>query len=84
MAPPRVSVVVPTRNRAAYLRVALESLAAQDLDEPWEVIVVDDASGDSTGAVAERAGVAYLREPVPRAAVTGRVGAARPTPISSR
>jgi len=58
MAPPRVSVVVPTRNRAAYLRVALESLAAQDLDEPWEVIVVDDASGDSTGAVAERAALA--------------------------
>lgn len=72
MSQPVVSVVVPTRNRAAYLEVALESLAAQDLEEPWEVIVVDDASGDSTSAVAARAGVAYLREAAPRGANAAR------------
>jgi GT2 family glycosyltransferase len=56
-----VSVVVPTRNRAAYLEVALDSLAKQDGDVPHEVLVVDDGSSDATGAVAERAGVRSVR-----------------------
>jgi glycosyltransferase involved in cell wall biosynthesis len=49
-------VVVPTRDRAGYLDVTLRSLAAQDLADPYEVIVVDDGSTDSTAEVAERAG----------------------------
>jgi glycosyltransferase involved in cell wall biosynthesis len=58
---PVVSVVVPTRGRANYLEVTLRSLAGQDLEQPYETIVVDDASGDATREVAERAGVRYLR-----------------------
>lgn len=77
MPQPVVSVVVPTRNRSAYLQVALESLATQDLDEPWEVIVVDDASGDSTPDVARGAGVVHLREPAPRGANAARNRGAR-------
>jgi glycosyltransferase involved in cell wall biosynthesis len=61
-----VSVVVPTRNRARYLAVTLASLAEQDLDEPHEVIVVDEASSDATREVAERAGVRYLLNDAPR------------------
>ncbi|MFL5886086.1 MAG: glycosyltransferase family 2 protein [Thermoleophilaceae bacterium] len=44
MSSPAVSVVVPTHDRADYLRVTLDSLAAQDFDEPYETIVIDDAS----------------------------------------
>jgi GT2 family glycosyltransferase len=61
MGAPVVSVVVPTRGRAEYLEVALASLGDQDLDAPYETIVVDDASADDTRAVAERAGVRCVR-----------------------
>jgi len=58
---PVVSVVVPTRDRAGYLDVTLRSLAAQDLAEPYELIVVDDGSSEGTAEVAERAGARLLR-----------------------
>lgn len=57
-----MSVVVPTRNRAAYLEVALASLRAQDLAEPWELLVVDDASTDATPRTAEEGGARLLRQ----------------------
>jgi GT2 family glycosyltransferase len=44
MSGPAVSIVVPTRDRADYLRVVLDSLAEQDFPEPYETIVMDDAS----------------------------------------
>ena len=47
-----VSVVVPTRNRARYLEVALASLRAQRGAPAHEVVVVDDGSTDDTRAVA--------------------------------
>jgi teichuronic acid biosynthesis glycosyltransferase TuaG len=47
---PRVSIVVPTHNRAGYLREALESLREQTF-EAWECVVVDDGSTDDTPAV---------------------------------
>jgi len=43
----RVSVVVPTRNRASYLPALLTALDAQT-HRPLDVIVVDDASSDGT------------------------------------
>jgi len=39
---PRVSVVVPTRNRPLVLDQCLKHLLRQDFDQPWEIIVVDD------------------------------------------
>jgi len=39
---PRVSVIVPARNAATTLPRTLEALAAQDLKEPFEVLVVDE------------------------------------------
>jgi glycosyltransferase involved in cell wall biosynthesis len=48
--------VVPTRNRADYLEVALRSLTAQRLDGALELLVVDDHSDDRTPTVIEQAG----------------------------
>jgi glycosyltransferase involved in cell wall biosynthesis len=61
-----VSVVVPTHDRAGYLAVTLDSLNAQDIESPYEVIVVDDGSRDATTGVARRAGVRYVRHDRPR------------------
>jgi glycosyltransferase involved in cell wall biosynthesis len=43
----RFSVIIPTYNRAALLRQALESIFKQDFGD-FEVIVVDDGSADAT------------------------------------
>jgi glycosyltransferase involved in cell wall biosynthesis len=67
---PRVSVVVPARDASATIGRTLEALAAQDLGEPYEVVVVDDGSSDGTLAIARAAD-----GPV-TAVAPGRVGAA--------
>jgi glycosyltransferase involved in cell wall biosynthesis len=48
---PKVSVVIPTYNRAAELRRCLESLKAQTFRD-FEVLVCDDGSTDDTAAIA--------------------------------
>lgn len=61
MDPPVVSVVVPTRGRAAYLEVTLDSLLAQRGATAREILVVDDGAGDATAeVVAARPGVRYV------------------------
>ncbi len=57
-----VSVIVPVRNGEAFLGQALDSALAQTWD-PVEVIVVDDGSSDSSGAIADaRTRVRVLRQ----------------------
>lgn len=49
---PLVSIVVPTRNRAALLRGCLESLFAQNYpSDRFEIIVASDGSSDDTANV---------------------------------
>jgi glycosyltransferase involved in cell wall biosynthesis len=67
-----VSVVIPTLGRAAYLEAALESLAGQDIEAPYEVIVVDDGSTDRTADVVARAGVRVVRHPARRSLPAAR------------
>ena len=74
---PVVSVVVPTHDRADYLAVTLESLNAQDIDAPYEVIVVDDGSRDNTAGVARRANAMYIRHYPPRGVNAARNEGAR-------
>src|SRR5438128_344226 len=53
----RVSVIIPARDAAATIDRALRALAWQTIAEPFEVIVVDDGSSDSTAAVVEASAV---------------------------
>jgi glycosyltransferase involved in cell wall biosynthesis len=63
---PAVTVVVPTRGRAAYLEVTLASLLRQRTETPHEVLVVDDGAADATRDVAARAGVKCVSHGEPR------------------
>ncbi len=55
---PRISILIPTYNRAHYLVHALESALAQDYPN-FEVVVSDNASTDGTREVVAR----YLADP---------------------
>ena len=50
----KLSVIIPTRNRAAYLNDVLKSIADQSFSrDAFEVIVVDNGSADHTRQVVE-------------------------------
>ncbi len=55
---PRVSVLMPTFNQAAFLRRALNSLRAQTFTD-WDLIVINDGATDTTHAML----ASYLRDP---------------------
>ena len=55
---PLISVILPTRNRAASLPHAIQSVLAQTYPH-WELLVADDASTDRTPAVIAE----YLSDP---------------------
>jgi GT2 family glycosyltransferase len=64
--PLSASIVIPTRARLDYLRVALASIAAQAAGAGAELIVVDDAGpSDEARALAERFGARYEPHPQP-------------------
>lgn len=46
-ASPKISILIPTYNYAAYIGQALDSIISQDFED-YEVIISDDASSDNT------------------------------------
>ncbi len=60
-APPLVSVIVPSYNSRKTLRACLESAFAQS-HPALEVVVVDDASTDGSGAIARAYGCTLIRQ----------------------
>ncbi len=51
-----ISVVIPARNEEKYISACLQSLKKQDYSGEYEVIVVDNNSGDGTAAIARNLG----------------------------
>jgi len=58
--PPLVSILIPAHNSQSTIADALRSALAQTWSRT-EIIVVDDGSGDHTGAVARRVGGSRIR-----------------------
>lgn len=71
----RVTVVVPTYNRAHFIEETVRSILAQSLP-PFEVIIVDDGSTDDTADVCARfqEPVRYLRRQNEGAAAARNAG----------
>jgi GT2 family glycosyltransferase len=70
-------VVVATHDRARLLPRLVDALAAQDLEAPFDVVVVDDASSDDTPAVLDRLVAAHrwlraVRQPRNQGPATAR------------
>lgn len=66
---PRLSVLIPTYNRARYLAAAVESALAQECPD-LEILVVDDGSADDTQEV-----MARFTDPRVRFLPQGKTGA---------
>jgi glycosyltransferase involved in cell wall biosynthesis len=63
--PPRVSILVPTRNRAGWLRESIAAALAQTF-ENFELLIADNASTDETADVVASSNdprVRYVRRP---------------------
>jgi glycosyltransferase involved in cell wall biosynthesis len=65
----KFSILLPTRNRLEYLRLAVESVLRQDFDD-WEIVISDNFSEDDIGGYVrslEETRVVYVRteRPVP-------------------
>src|SRR5438552_3988363 len=52
-ASPRISIIVPTKDRCALLRQTMDSVIQQNYDN-WELIVVDDRSADGTAQMVKQ------------------------------
>ena len=61
---PKISVIIPTHNRARYVSEAIDSVLAQTYSD-YEVIVVDDGSTDDTRFVLQSYGdkIRYIYQP---------------------
>ena len=78
----RVSVVIATRDRAAFLERAFDSLGLQAEAPPFEVVVVDNGSSDGTRALVEARrnaaafDVSYVSVPEPNRGAARNAGVA--------
>src|ERR1051326_2718013 len=57
---PNISIVLPARNAAATLPIALESIRCQTIAD-WELLAVDDGSVDETRLILQSAARADAR-----------------------
>lgn len=78
MAEPRVSFIIPAHDEEACIADAVRAIrtAADAADEPYEVIVVDDASTDRTAELAADAGARVVRADVRQISRARNAGAA--------
>lgn len=57
----KVAIIIPVHNNAVYLGKCLEAVLPEAREQKWEVIVVDDASTDSSSVIAEDKGAKVVK-----------------------
>lgn len=82
-AAPEVSFVVIAYNEERHVLATLESIIAQDALDDFEVVVVDDASTDSTAMLVERFAAAHPEVRLARHDRNRGRGAARATGVAA-
>jgi glycosyltransferase involved in cell wall biosynthesis len=72
-----ISFIIPAYNEEKYLSPTLAAIhsSAKDLGEPYEIVVVNDASNDGTVALAESAGARVVNVEKRQIAGTRNAGA---------
>ncbi len=72
-----ISFIVPAYNEERYLAATLDALhaAARALDEPYEIVVAEDASTDQTAAIAQQQGAVLVSVANRQIAATRNAGA---------
>jgi glycosyltransferase involved in cell wall biosynthesis len=76
---PLVTTIIPTRNRAAFLRDAIESVLSQEVPGRHEIIVVDDSSTDETQQIIAQYNVISVKVKSGRPSITRNAGLRRAT-----
>src|SRR5438309_70244 len=75
----QISAIICTHNRDVYLGAAIDSLLEQDFTADFEVVVVDNGSGDRTREVVEQRAadprLKYIFEPTIGLSVARNTGA---------
>ncbi len=72
-----ISFIIPAHNEEAWVGRCVSAIrsGAESLDEPHEIIVVDDASNDATAAIARQQGAQVVRVDHRQIAATRNSGA---------
>ena len=68
----KASVIIPAYNAAHSLPGCLAAVREQDVDAPYEIIVVDDCSADQTAVLAEASDVTLISHDRRRGAAAAR------------
>ena len=70
----KLTIIIPAYNEAAYIGDCLESLLSQESVRPFEIIVVDNNSDDSTAEIAKSIGVRVIKEIQPGVCAARQAG----------
>lgn len=72
-----ISFIIPAYNEEALIGQTLDAInsAAHNLDQPYEIVVTDDASSDQTAAIAEAHGARVIRVSLRQIAAARNAGA---------
>ncbi|HUQ84985.1 MAG TPA: glycosyltransferase [Candidatus Limnocylindrales bacterium] len=72
--PPLISYIVPARNEEEFIGNCIASLKKQELEDNFEILVVDNASNDNTAMVATQLGARVIKEKTPGLSYTRSKG----------